>query len=139
MHAIRIKLYLYRVGNSTPQILNIKVCHLKQTYFYTPHCWGRLVFLQPFPKIHTSHQYLEDLECFEAIFKIFACAVFEAIEVKGQSRLNFKAATSKFCNHFWKFGCQPRKSKADLGMTNGSTVLIYLCFFYCSSKTYFCK
>ena len=31
MHAIRIKLYLYRVGNSTPQISNMKVCHLKQT------------------------------------------------------------------------------------------------------------
>ena len=29
-----------------------------------------------------------------------ACAVFEAIEVKGQLMLNFEAVTSKFCNHF---------------------------------------
>ena len=72
------------------------------------------------------HKYLEDLEWFEAIFKIFVHAVFEAIVVKGWSRLNFEAATSKFCNNFWKFGCQPRKSKADLCMTNGSKVLIYL-------------
>ena len=33
-----------------------------------------------------------------------------------------------FCNHFWKFGCQPPKSKADLCMTNGYKVLIYLSF-----------
>ena len=32
-------------------------------------------FLQPLPKIHTSHQYLENLEW-------FVRAVFEAIEVK---------------------------------------------------------
>ena len=45
---------------------------------------------------------------------------------KGLSRLNFE--TSIFCNHFWKFGCQPQKSKADLCMTNGSKDLIYLSF-----------
>ena len=92
----------------------------------TPHCWGRLVFFQPLSKIHASPQYLEDLEWFEAILKIFALAVFEVIEVKGRSRLNFEAATSKFCNHLWKFGYQPRKSKADLCMTKSSKVLIYL-------------
>ena len=43
--------------------------------------------------------------------------------------LNFEAATSKFCYHFLKFGCQPWKSKTDLCMTNGSKVLIYLSFF----------
>ena len=63
---------------------------------------------------------------FEAIFKIFVRAVFEAIEVKERSMLNFEVTTSKICNHFWKFGCQPRKRKADLCMTNGSKVLIYL-------------
>ena len=31
------------------------------------------------PRIHTSHQYLEDLHWFEAIFKIFGWAVFEAM------------------------------------------------------------
>ena len=40
--------------------------------------------------------------------------------------VEFWAATSKFCNHFWKFGCQSRKSKAYLCMTNGFKVLIYL-------------
>ena len=34
--------------------------------------------------------------------------------------LNFEAATLKFGNHFWKFGCQPWKSKA-----NALKVLIY--------------
>ena len=32
----------------------------------------------------------------------------------------------QFCNNFWKFGCQPWKSKADLCMTNSSKVLVYL-------------
>ena len=60
------------------------------------------------------------MQQFDAIFKIFGRAIFEAIEV------NFEVTTSKFCNHFWKFGCQPNKGKADLGMINGSKVLIYL-------------
>ena len=72
------------------------------------------------------HQSLEQMHWFEAIFEIFAHAIFEAIEVKGRSMLNFEAVTLKFGNHFWKFGCQPRKSKTDLWMTNGSKVLIYL-------------
>jgi hypothetical protein len=60
----------------------------------------------------------------------FLCyiTVAEAIEVKGRSRLNFEAATSKFCNLFCKFSCQPRKSKTDFCMTNSSKVLIYLSF-----------
>ena len=92
-----------------------KISHLQyNNYMVSLLLLGTFGFLQPLPKIHTSYQYLEDLEWFEAIFKIFAWAVFEAIEVKGQSRLNFEAATSKVCNHFWKFGCQPRKRKADL-------------------------
>ena len=41
--------------------------------------------------------------------------------------LNFEAATLKFCNHFWKFGCQPRKSKADFCMTNGSKADLFQC------------
>ena len=94
----------------------------------TPHCWGRLVFLQPLPKIHTSHQYLEDFHWFEAILKNFGRAIFEAIELKGHSMLNFEVTTSKICNHIWKFGCQPQKSKTVLCMTNGSKVLIYLSF-----------
>ena len=85
-------------------------------------------FLQSLPTIHSSYQSLEQMHWFEAIFKIFAHAIFEAIEVEGRSLLNFEAAISKFGNHFWKFGCQPWKSKTDLFMTNGSKVLIYLTF-----------
>jgi hypothetical protein len=68
------------------------------------------------------------MQQFDAIFKIFGRAVFEAIEVKGRSMLNFEVTTSKFCNHFWKFGCLPRTGKADLCVTNGSKGLIYLSF-----------
>ena len=85
-----------------------------------------LVFLQLLLKIHTFHQYLEDLDLLEAIFKNFALAVFEAIKVKGRLILNLEAGTSKFCNNFWDFGCQPWKSKAGLCMANGSEILIYL-------------
>ena len=47
----------------------------------TPHCWVLLVFLQPLPTIHSSHQSLEQMHWFEAIFKIFACAISEVAEV----------------------------------------------------------
>ena len=40
--------------------------------------------------------------------------------------LNFEVTTSKICNNFWNFGCQPQKGKADLCMKNGFKVLIYL-------------
>ena len=88
--------------------------------------WFKFDLPQQF--LHTSHQSLEKMQFFEAIFEIFGWAIFEAIEVKGGSMLNFEAAISKFCNHFWKFGCQPRKSNANLCMANGSKVLIYLSF-----------
>ena len=42
----------------------------------------------------------------------------------------FEVMTSKIYNHFWKFGCQPQKGKADLCMTNGSKVLIHLPLLY---------
>jgi hypothetical protein len=48
----------------------------------TPHCWGHLVFLWPLPKIHTSHQYLEDFKWFEAIFKTFAWAILRPLRSK---------------------------------------------------------
>ena len=32
-------------------------------------------------------------------------------------RSNVEGTTSKVCNHFWKFGCQSRKSKTDHRMT----------------------
>ena len=76
-------------------------------------------FLQHLSEIHTSHQYLEDLHWFEAIFKISGQAIFEDIEVKGHFMLNFEVTTSKF----WKFGCQPLKSVC---IKNGCKVLIYL-------------
>ena len=58
------------------------------------HCWGFLGFLQSLPTIHSSHWSwqtgsLEQIQWFEAIFRIFA----HAIEVEGQSMLNFEAAT----------------------------------------------
>ena len=40
------------------------------------------------------------MQQFDAIFKIFVRAVFEAIEVKGRLMLIFEVTTSKFCNHF---------------------------------------
>ena len=42
--------------------------------------------------------------------------------------LNIEVTTLKICNHFWKFGCQPRKNKAVLCRTNGCKVVIYLSF-----------
>ena len=63
---------------------------------FTPHCLGHLVLVRSLPTIHISHQSLEQMHWFEVIFKMFCSAVFEAVEVKGQSRLNFEAATSKF-------------------------------------------
>ena len=70
-----------------------------------------LILVQFPPTIYTSHQCLEEMHWFQAIFKIFGLAVFEAIEVKGRSMLNFEATTLKFCNIFWKLGCQPQKRK----------------------------
>ena len=64
------------------------------------------------------------------IFFKFSLGPFEVVEVNWQSMLNFEAATSKFCNHFWKLGTSPRKGKVDLCMTNGSKVLIYLTLLY---------
>jgi hypothetical protein len=64
------------------------------------------------------------------IFFKFSLWPFEVVEVEWRSMLNFEAATSKFCNHFWKFGSSPQKGKVDLCMTNGSEVLIYLTLLY---------
>ena len=44
--------------------------------------------------IHSSHQSLEQMHWFEAIFGIWGRAVFETIEVKRRSILNFEAATT---------------------------------------------
>jgi hypothetical protein len=64
------------------------------------------------------------------IFFKFSLRPFEVVEVEWRSMLNFEAATSKFCNHSWKFGSSPQKGKVDLCMTNGSKVLIYLTLLY---------
>ena len=40
------------------------------------------------------------MQQFDAIFKIFGSAIFEAIEVIGRSMLNFEVMTLKFCNYF---------------------------------------
>ena len=58
------------------------------------------------------------------------------IQLSGHALLT---AEDKFCNHLRKFGCQPRKSQADLCMTNISKVLIYLTlisFFSYKSKSF---
>ena len=71
-------------------------------WLLTPHCWGHLVLLQPPPTIQTFHQCLDEMQWFEAIFKMFGGAMFEAIEVKGCSMLNFEVMTSKFIHSFLK-------------------------------------
>ena len=45
------------------------------TYDFTPHCWGRLVFLWSLHTIHSSHQSLEQIHWFEATFKMFGRAI----------------------------------------------------------------
>ena len=50
--------------------------------------------MQPPPTIQTFYQYLDEMHWFEASFKMFGVAIFEAIEVKGRSMLNFEVMTS---------------------------------------------
>ena len=57
------------------------------------------------------------------IFLKFSLWPFEVIEVEWRSMLNFEAATSKL---FLKVWLLTSKGKADLCMTNGSKLLIYL-------------
>ena len=63
--------------------------------------------LQSLPKIYN----LEEMQWFEAIFKIFDRVVFEAVEVEGRSRMNFEITTSKK-KSLKNCGCQTRKGKA---------------------------
>ena len=51
-----------------------------------------LGFLPTLSTIHSPHQSLEQIHRFEATFKMFGRTVFEAIEVKERTRLNFEAA-----------------------------------------------
>ena len=92
----------------------------------TPCCRGRLVFF------HLSLKFLppfniwkiwNDLRLFSKYLRV---PILRPLRSKGDRGWIFEAATSKFCNHFWKFGCQPQKSKADLCLTNNVKVLIYL-------------
>ena len=53
---------------------------------------------------------------------MFGHAVLEAIEVKGRPMLNFEILASKV----GKFGCQPKKGKADLYMKKGFKFPIFL-------------
>ena len=96
----------------------------------TPHCWGCLVFLQSLPMIHTYdsylHQYLECVNWFEAIFKMFGRAFFEAI---GRSKFDFEILV-------WKDCCSSWKCKADFCTTNSSKVLIYLSFLFFLKKAF---
>ncbi len=45
---------------------------------------------------------------------MFGVAVFEAIEAKGQSMLNFEAATSKFFNHTESLAAELEIQSSDL-------------------------
>ena len=58
---------------------------------------------------------------------MFGVAIFEAIEVKGRSMLNFEVTTSKICNHFSKFGCQPRRPLYDKWFQT-SDLFVFLLF-----------
>jgi hypothetical protein len=44
----------------------------------------------------------------------------KSLRLNDNRPLNFEAATSKFGNHSWKFGCSPRKGKVDPVWHNGS-------------------
>ena len=77
-----VKKLQYRNGSGSISLQNTIVSHLTAEEIW--------VFLRPLPKIHTFHQYLEDLHWFDANFKKFGPAVFDAIEVKGRSMLNFE-------------------------------------------------
>ena len=111
-------------------------------------------FLQPLPKTHTSHQYLEDLEWFEAIFKIFACAEFVFfIAPQYQSQINHNFGTvchtevyltfsrlaaklSEMIANFW--GCslkiQPQSSFDLNGLKNGTHKYLKIANYSKSSK-----
>ena len=67
-------------------------------------------FLQTLPKIHTSHQYLEDLECLRLFSKCLRVPFLRPLRSKDNRGWILRLVTSKYCNNFWKFGCQPRKS-----------------------------
>ena len=110
---------------------------------YNPHCWGHLFFLRPLPKMHTSHQYLEDLHWFEDIFKKNCPAVFEAIEVKGRSILNFEV-TAKLSEMITNFqGCNLKIQdwmSFDLnGLKNGSPKSLKIASNQCKSSKYWWK
>ena len=53
-----------------------KLFHFGMLNQDTPHCRGLLVFLRSLPTIHSSHQSLEPMHWFEAIFEMFYSAVF---------------------------------------------------------------
>ena len=53
-------------------------------YFSAPHWLGYFVLVRSLPSIHSFHQSLKQMHWFEAIFKMFGSAIFEAIEVKGR-------------------------------------------------------
>ena len=79
-----------------------------------------MLFLASMGKTELSHD----------IFLNCHCGLSRLLRSNDLRRLNFEAATSKFCNCSWKFGSSPQKGKVDLCMTNGSKVLIYLTLLY---------
>ena len=92
----------------------------------TPYCLGHLVLVQSLPTIYTFPQSMEQMHSFEASFKMFGRAIFEAIEVKGCSRLqpqNFLDSSESLA--------------ANLKKVRQFQSSDFFCLFYCSSKT--CK
>ena len=76
------------------------------------------------------------MQWFHVIFKNFGRAVLRLLKPNDDWPLKFEVTTSKICNHFWKFGCQPQKGKTDLCMTNGSKVQSYLTYLsFCITKS----
>ena len=61
------------VNSQFKKDINLQI-HLHKAFFSA----NQFLDSVTLPKIHTSHQYLEDLEWFEAIFKIFAWAIFDS-------------------------------------------------------------
>ena len=77
--------------------------------------------MRSLPTIHSSNSSLEQMNRFESICEMYLMAIFEAIEVKGQSMLNFEAGTPNFVIISESLAANLKKV-----MQNSSKILIYL-------------
>ena len=111
-----------------PKLYLLKIIQLFRNYFScTPHCSGHLFLVPSLTTIHTSHQSLEQMHWFEAIFKMFGRAVFEAIEVKGRVRdRNIKCIKLWYYQNKHKYNIPTEKINMDDFITKRETYLF--CF-----------